>query len=193
MLVAYPRDFRREYGPQMVQVFCDCWRTTEQKGVGSSLDLWLRTVADLLASATREHLDSCRKDSAMNHWQRNLIAIGGCLAIIVVALFLLSYGRIHEVAPILFFGRILDALVTAGILGNLIVFLLKLTRLDPVKTAFATMLVVNCLLAIVALLIGSRVDPDFRFGSVLFAYIVSFLFWFAVHWVWEKGNTLAIS
>ena len=124
----------------------------------------------------------------MNHWQRSLMAIGGCLAIIVVAFFLLSYGRSHEVAPILFFGRILDALVTAGILGNLIVFLLRLTRLDPVKTAFATMLAVNCLLGIVALLIGSRVDPDFRFGSVLFAYVVSFLFWFGVHWVWEKGN-----
>ena len=124
----------------------------------------------------------------MNNWQRNLMAIVGCLAIIVVAFFLLSYGRSHEVASILFIGRILDAMVTAGIVGNLIIFLLRITKLDPIKTALWTMLVVNTLLATLALMIGSRVEPDFRFGSVLFAYVVSFLFWFGLHWVWAKGN-----
>ena len=124
----------------------------------------------------------------MNNGQRNLMAIVGCLAIIVVAFFLLSYGRSHEVASILFIGRILDAMVTAGIVGNLIIFLLRITKLDPIKTALWTMLVVNTLLATLALMIGSRVEPDFRFGSVLFAYVVSFLFWFGLHWVWAKGN-----
>jgi len=124
----------------------------------------------------------------MNNWQRNLMGIVGCLAIIVVAFFLLSYGRSHEVASILFIGRILDAMVTAGIVGNLIIFLLRITKLDPIKTALWTMLVVNTLLATLALMIGSRVEPDFRFGSVLFAYVVSFLFWFGLHWVWAKGN-----
>jgi hypothetical protein len=188
MLVAYPREFRREYGPHMAQTFRDCCRG-QAKGVGYGLDLWLRTLADLLTSATREHLDNFRKDnSAMNNWQRNLMAIVGCLAIIVVAFFLLSYGRSHEVASILFIGRILDAMVTAGIVGNLIIFLLRITKLDPMKTALWTMLVVNTLLATLALMIGSRVDPDFRLGSVLFAYVVSFLFWFGLHWVWAKGN-----
>jgi hypothetical protein len=188
MLVAYPREFRREYGPHMTQAFRDCCRA-QSKGVGFGLDLWLRTLADLLTSATREHLDNFRKDnSAMNNWQRNLMAIVGCLAIIVVAFFLLSYGRSHEVASILFIGRILDAMVTAGIFGNLIIFLLRITTLDPIKTALWTMLVVNTLLATIALMIGSRVDPDFRFGSLLFAYVVSFLFWFGLHWVWAKGN-----
>lgn len=125
--------------------------------------------------------------------QRTLMALGACLAIIVIAFFLLSYGRSHEVASILFFGRTLDALVTAGIAGNLIIFLLKLTRLNPIKTALWTMLAVNCLLAILALMIGSRVDTDFRPGSVLIAYVVSFLFWFGLHWVWQKGNRQLVS
>jgi peptidoglycan/LPS O-acetylase OafA/YrhL len=124
----------------------------------------------------------------MNNWQRNLTALALCVAIVAIAFFLLSYGRSHEVAPILFFGRTLDALVTAGILGNLIIFLLKMTRLNPVKTALWTMLAVHCLLAIAAFMIGSRVDPDFRPGSVLIAYVVSFLFWYGLHWIWEKNN-----
>lgn len=124
----------------------------------------------------------------MNSWQRNLMALGACLAIVVVAFFLLSYGRSHEVASILVFGRTLDALVTAGIIGNLIIFLLRLTKLHPFKTALWTMLAVNCVLAILALMIGSRVDPDFRPGSLLVAYVVSFLFWCSLHWAWEKGN-----
>ena len=188
MLVAYPREFRREYGPQMAQVFRDCCRARAH-GTRAGLDLWLRTLIDLLVSAPREHLHTFRKDnSAMNNWQRNLISLGACLAIVVVAFFLLSYGRSHEVASILFFGRTLDALVTAGVVGNLIIFLLRMSRLDPIKTALWTMLAVNGLLAMLALLIGSRVDPDFRPGSVLIAYVVSFLFWFGLHWVWAKSN-----
>jgi hypothetical protein len=124
----------------------------------------------------------------MNNWQRNLIALGACLAIVVIALLLLNYGRSHEVASILFFGRTLDALVTAGIVGNLMIFLLKMTKLNPIKTALWTMLAVNFLLAILAWLIGARVDPDFRLGSLLIAYVVSFLFWCGLHWVWEKSN-----
>ena len=124
----------------------------------------------------------------MNNWQRNLISLGACLAIVVVAFVLLSNGRSHEVASILFFGRTLDALVTAGVVGNLIIFLLRMSRLDPIKAALWTMLAVNGLLAMLALLIGSRVDPDFRPGSVLIAYVVSFLFWFGLHWVWAKSN-----
>ena len=190
MLVAYPREFRREYGPQMAQVFRDCCRSRAHGG----WDLWLRMFTDLLVSAPREHLDTFRKgNSAMNNWQRNLMALGACLAIVVVAFFLLSYGRSHEVASILFFGRTLDALVTAGIVGNLIIFVLKMTKLNSSKTALWTMLAVNCLLAILALMIGSRVDPDFRPGSVLIAYIVSFLFWFSLHWVWEKSNRPLVS
>jgi len=124
----------------------------------------------------------------MTHLQRTVLTLATCLAIIVIAFFLLSYGRSHQVTSILFFGRTLDALVTAGVLGNLIIFLLKLTRLDPFKTALWTMLVVNSILFVLAWAISSRVDLHFSLPGVLIAYVVSFIFWFAVHWIWAKSK-----
>ena len=124
----------------------------------------------------------------MTNLQRNALALGSCLAIVVIAFLLLSYGRSHEVPSILFFGRALDALVTAGILGNLIIFLLKITKLNPVKTALWTTLAVNAILLILAVVIASRVDPSFKLGSVVAAYVVSCAFWFGLHWAWSKTN-----
>jgi hypothetical protein len=189
-LFAYPREFRREYGTQMAQLFRDCYREQESRGAGAAGHLWLRTLADLLVSAPREHLESLQKESSvMTSMQRNALALGTCLAIIVIALLLLSYGRSHEVSSILFFGRTLDALATAGIVGNLIIFLLKITKLNPIKTALWTMLAVNSVLLILAWIIGSRVDPSFKIGSVLVAYVVSFLVWLGLHWVWAQRPT----
>jgi len=46
----------------------------------------------------------------------------------------------------------------------------------------------------VSALIGGRVDPQFRLGSVLIGYVVSFLFWFGLHWMWAKSSRqLAVS
>ena len=132
----------------------------------------------------------------MTNPQRTVLTLGTCLAIIVVAYLLMSDGKSHQVTSILFFGRTLDALVTAGVVGNLFIFLLRLTRLDPVKTALGTMLVVNSILFVLAWAIGSRVDPQFNLPGVMIAYVVSFLFWFGVHWTWakSKGNpALAVS
>lgn len=197
LLLAYPREFRHDYGPQMTQLFRDCYREqTKQSAAGLWL-VWLHTVSDLFVSAPREHLERLRREnSAMTNLQRTALALGTCLAIIVIAFLLLSYGRSHEVPSILFFGKTLDALVTAGVVGNLIIFLLRLTKLNPVKTALWTMLVVNSILLILAWAIGSRVDPQFSLPGVLMAYVVSFLFWFALHWIWakSKGNAeLALS
>ncbi len=117
------------------------------------------------------------------------MALLGCIGIIVIALLLLSYGRRNEVSSILIFGYALDALVSAGVIGNLVVFLLlKTTKLNPLRTALWTFLIINGVLLIVAVLIGTRVDPLFRLGSVLVGYVVSFLFWFGLHWLWAKSS-----
>ena len=125
----------------------------------------------------------------MKKMQRTALTLFACLAIIVVAFLLLSYGRRNEIAFILFFGRALDALVAAGLVGNLIIFLLRFTSLDPLKTALWTMLAVHGVLLIVAWLVGSRVDPSFALGSVVVAYVGSFLIWFGVHWVAAQRPT----
>ena len=55
LLLMYPKDFRRRYGPQMVQVFGDLWREERERDglVGLAL-LWARAVLDLLRTAASE-------------------------------------------------------------------------------------------------------------------------------------------
>jgi hypothetical protein len=191
ILLAYPREFRREYGPDMAQVFRDCYRAEKRTGDPRSLwRLWLHTLVDLIRTAPKEHLEKLGEDSpVMNNLRKDALALLGCIGIIVIAFLLLAYGRKHEVTSILLIGRSLDALVTAGVVGNLIVFMIvKATRLNPLRTAFWALLSVNAVLFLVATLIGSRVDPQFSLGSVLIAYVVSFLFWYGLHFIWAKSK-----
>src|SRR2546426_3088595 len=188
----YPEEFRSEYGPHMAQVFRDCYRTEERSG-SSQLGLlrfWLRTLLDLLQTAPQEHLENFGKGNfLMKNLRKDAIALLGCTGIIVIAFALLSYGRKHEVSSILWFGYALDALVTAGVIGNLIVFVLvKTTKLNPLRTALWTFLVVNSVPVIFLALIVGRTDPRFSPGSVLTGYVVSFLFWFGVHWIWAQSS-----
>jgi hypothetical protein len=190
-LLAYPREFRREFGADMAQVFGDCYLAEKKtSGLPGVWRLWFFTVLDLLKTAPKEHLEELGKETSnMNNLRKDIVAVLGSVAVIVLAFILLSYGRKHEVAPILMVGRSLDALITAGIGGNLIVFLLvKATRFNSLRTALWTFLVVNAVLFLVATLIGSRVDPQFRLVGVLVGYLVSFLFWFGLHWIWSKGK-----
>ena len=197
VLFAYPRDFRRDYGQQMEQFFRDCHRaervTRGRLGLGG---LWVRTLLDLARTAPREHLETLRKDNAiMKNPGKNALAFLGSIVLIVVAFLLLSYGKKHEISTILIFGRILDAGMTAGIVGNLIIFLLiTITRLNPLRIALWTLLVVHGALLLVTIVVGSKVDPAFSLSGVLLGYIVSFLFWFSLHWIWSKAiGPLAVS
>lgn len=191
VLFAYPRKFRHEYGQEMQQLFRDCYRAEKASrgsvGVGA---LWLRTLLDLASAAPREHLENFGKDNAlMKNLGKNALAFLGSVALVVIAFLLLSYGRKHEVSTILIFGRVVDAVATAGIAGNLIIFLLMtITRLNPLRIALWTLVVVNGALLLLAALVGSKVDPSFSLGGVILAYVVSFLFWFSLHWIWSKAS-----
>lgn len=123
----------------------------------------------------------------MNNMRRDLVAVVGCAVIILTAFMLLSYGRAHEIGSLLVFGRILDAVVFTGVVGNLIVFLLvKLTRWDSFSIACWTFLVVSALPALLLAVIGSTIDPQFRLGATVLAYVVSFIFWLLLHYLWRS-------
>ena len=186
LLFAYPSEFRQRFGPQMVQVFRDCYYVRERPGdVNGIVRLWFRTLSDLVVSAVQEHSE--RKSPSMNNLKKDLIAISGCVFIIATAFILLSYGRSHEVSSILVFGYILDALATAGIVGNFIVFLLaKITKLNSLRVAFWTFLVVHAVPPLFLALVAGRNDPRFNLGAVVVGYVVSFLFWMGLHWMWSK-------
>lgn len=190
LVLAYPSSFRRRFGAEMLQLFRDCYGAEKRRlDPFGGLRLWLRTLLDLGRTAPLEHFDNLRKEDSMNNLRRDAVALIGCLAIIILAFALLTYGRKHEVAPILIFGFVLDALVTTGVVGNLVVFLLvKLTKFNPLRIALWTFLVVNALPALILTMIGGRLSPQFRVGATLVGYAVSFVFWYGVHWLWAQSK-----
>lgn len=187
LLLAYPREFRLAYGSEMTQVFGDCYRDNNSRGLLTMLEFWLRVVLDVIQTAPLERWETLRKVETMKNVKRDVIGLVACLAISVVALLLLGYGRKNEVGSILMIGHALDAIVTAGIIGNLIIFVLMIaTRLSTFRTALWSLLIVNGALLLLATLLGSRVDPAFSFPTIFVAYLASFVFWVAIHWIWSQ-------
>jgi len=57
LLMLYPREFRDEFGPPMMQLFSDQSRAARQSGGAKGLAvLWIRTLADFAVSVLREHV-----------------------------------------------------------------------------------------------------------------------------------------
>jgi hypothetical protein len=190
MLFAYPRGFRSIYGSQMTQLFRDCHR--DARGPLHGMAFWLRMILDVIRTAPVERWDSFTKDGPMKNLKRDVVAFLACAAIIAGALALLGYARKHEVAAFLVFGYALDALATAGIVGNLIVFLLvKVTRLNGWRIALWTMLIVHGSLLLIALIIAPLIGGGVSYINLVLAYIASFAFWVSMHWLWAKSKTEA--
>jgi hypothetical protein len=189
MLKAYPAEFRREYGQHMAQLFRDGGRAAENRPF-ALVHFWLVTLLDLVKTAPKEHLDNLRREeSVMNNLRRDALALFGCIAIIVGAFLLMGYIRAHQGLSI--GGYALDAMVVTGVIGNFILFLLvKTTKLNPLRVALWTFLMVHAVPVIALGIIGSRIDPQIRLGAIVIGYVVSFLFWYGLHWMWAqtKGN-----
>ncbi len=62
LLFIYPRAYRREYGPLMIQAYRDlCRHSYRQKGMVGIASLWSRLLADLVTSSIEQHLDALRE------------------------------------------------------------------------------------------------------------------------------------
>ncbi len=178
LLLAYPLEFRQRFGAEMVQVFRDSYRVETSRR--SLPGFWLWTLFDLVVSASKER--SRKENTIMN---RNVVAAIGSVAIIVIAFLLLTYGRKNEVASILLFGYVLDALVFTGIVGNVVVLLLsKLTKFDPLRVALWTFAIVHAVPLLFVLLIGAN-DPRFNLTATVIGYLVSFAIWAGLHFAWR--------
>ena len=186
MLLAYPPEFRQKFGNEMVQVFRDSYRLETSRR--SLPGFWLWTLFDLVVTAMKERAYGSRKENLIMN--RNIVALLGCIGVIVVAFVLLTYGRRNNVASILWFGYILDAVVVSGVIGNLIVFVLaKLTKRDPFRIALWTFATVHAALLLFIVLVISRVDPGFNLGVVV-AYPISFVIWTALHFAWWRRQSV---
>jgi hypothetical protein len=192
MLLAYPREFRLEYGSEMTQVFSDCYRDSNSRGVATVVELWLRVILDVIQTAPLERWETLGKGDTMRNLKRDALGLIGCLAITVVAFLLLGYLRKHDFGGFYILGFALDAIVTAGVISNLIIFgLMMVKRMSTFRTVLLSLLIVNGALLLIATLIGSRVDPGFNFPMIFVAYLVSFCFWLAIHWIWSQLRTPA--
>ena len=184
LLLAYPREFRQAFGDQMVQVFRDCYRSEAMRG--SVPNFWLRTLLDLVLTAAKEHADNSGRKSAFMNRRSDWVALLGCVAIIVIAFVLQRYIR-NNLPSIVWSNFILDALVTTGVIGNLIVFLLnKTTKLNPLRTALTVFAVVHAALLLLIVVI-TRNGPPMNWAGVLIGYIVSFVFWTGLHFAWRRS------
>jgi hypothetical protein len=183
MLRAYPREFRLEYGLDMTQLFRDCYRDIQSDGLLSAIAFWRRMIWDVIRTAPLERWEALgRRHKSMKNLKSNVIGLLACVAILVAAFLLFGYGRRHEVGTIWMFA--LDAIVTAGVISNLIIFpVVMATRFSAFRTALWTLLLVNGALLLIATLIGTRVDTGFNFSAVFVAYLVSFVFWLTFHWL----------
>ena len=168
----------------MTQVFCDGYRDSE-----SVVEFWLRVILDVIQTAPLERWETFRNGETMKNLKRDALGLLGCLAIIVVALVLHRYMVTHGVGSAFLLGYALDAIVTAGVIGNLIIFVLMMaTRLSTFRTALWSLLIVNGVLLLIAILLGMRVG-GFNFPAVVMSYVVSFLFWLGIHWIWSQIRT----
>jgi hypothetical protein len=96
LLMLYPRAFRREFGPHMVQAFGDLCRQVErERGAMALLGLWAPLARDLAVSALQERLLEgvhMPRWSRWSHLSRSVVVrAGGAAALLGGALLLLSF------------------------------------------------------------------------------------------------------
>ena len=163
MLRAYPREFRLEYGSDMAQLFRDCYRDIHSKGLISAIAFWRRMILDVIRTAPLERWEALgRRHKSMKNLKSNVIGLVACVAVLVATFLLFDYGRKHQVGA--FWMVALDAIVTAGVISNLIIFpLVILTRFSTFRA-------------------GIRVG-GLNISVVSASYIVSFIFWLTFHWL----------
>jgi hypothetical protein len=89
LLILYPRAFRHEFGPHMVQAFGDVCRHVEsERGAAGILSLWVPIARDLAVSALHERL---LEGSPMPRLSRSMVVrAGGAAALLGGTLMMLS-------------------------------------------------------------------------------------------------------
>ena len=96
LLRAYPGEFRREYGPQMEQVFGELYREAHERGErGGIVRLWALTISDLARTAVAQRILPRADPEEVAVYDRRLAVIGTLLLLAplyFVSASLLKYG-----------------------------------------------------------------------------------------------------
>ena len=96
LLLAYPREFRRDYGPQMEQAFGDLYRQACERGRRRGIGLlWALTISDLARTAVEQRIMPCADHEEVAMYDRRLAVVGSLLLLALlyfVSASLLKYG-----------------------------------------------------------------------------------------------------
>ena len=130
-MLMFPTDFRREYGPLIVQAFHDISRDVYiEGGFNDGICLWVRATTDLVGNAIAEHLNSTGRINmrALRNWLEPL-KLWGLWVIATGAGIYLGWSLNLIVRPLLVLGKIdmvwpLDDLMTVYYNVDLTVFVL---------------------------------------------------------------------
>ena len=153
------------------------------------VEFWPHVILDVIRTAPLERWETLGKGETMKNLKSNALGLLACLAITIVALLMHSYVLKTGVGSAFLLGYALDAIVTAGVVGNLIIFVMMMaTRHSTFRTALWSLIIVNGALLLIAILIGTRVG-GFNFPAVFVSYVVSFVFWTTIHWIWSQIRT----
>ena len=96
LLLAYPKEFRREYGSQMKQAFGDLYREARERGGKSGIArLWMLTIPDLARTAVAQRITARADREEATMYDRKLAVVGTLLLLAplyFVTASLLKYG-----------------------------------------------------------------------------------------------------
>lgn len=183
LLAAYPREFRREYGGEMLLVFTErCRDETRAGGRAALARVWGETLADLALSAARERLDG-RGDAVMRTLRTVVLALLAYAFALLVAAPL--YVRYRGSMPT-FAATSVDALISVGVIFNFIYLLLTLTRrVGRARAPRVTLVVAAVVVASLIALMTASLGPPARVNlEVVVAHALSLLLWFTIHSWW---------
>lgn len=188
LLLAYPPEFRREFGREMLQVFQDCCRQgARTRGRRGIIRVCLGVIVDAVQTAPRERLQNFREGFNLMKALRTF-----ALAIIVYIAAVMIFGKVLVYArPYLPYtvGAMIDSLVSIGIAFNFVVLLLVTTKLlSPAGAVRAACIAVTLLLALVLALLPER--PN---SIALITMVLSLLFWFGAHRLWAHRRAAPAS
>jgi hypothetical protein len=187
LLAAYPSEFRREFGREMTLVFRERCREEESRGIRGHARVWSDALLDICKSVPKEHAEKISGGVLMRVLRTVLIAI----LVYAFTLLVLAplYVRNREMMPG-FVNSLIDAMISTGIIFNVIFLVLALTRIrEGVRAvraaALATGIIIAGLIALMALSGGPEARPN---AFVYIAQVVSLFIWFSLHlwWVLRK-------
>jgi len=187
LLLAYPAEFRREFGSEMLQVFRDSYRAEARNG--SVPSFWWRTLLDLVSTAAKERIDNSGREGVFMNRRSDAVALLGCVGILVLAFLLHRYVTKNPAASVFLLAYVLDPLIVTGVIGNFIVFLLtKTTKFNPQRIAITVFAVVHAACLLLILVLSSIGIPGPNWGGVLIGYVLSFVIWVGLHFAWRTTN-----